>query len=260
MIDLKEFFTNYFNGDTASGVIRLIVDILLVIGLVILFLLAVRKKINILKLVIVFVIGVVLFLIAAIFKLNISVNVIKFSCLGIVLVTIILYSQEIRHFFEKKEANKFNYTEEEKKDTISILCDTVSELSRSKTGALITIERNKPIEAADNATIIDAAISKELLLTIFYHGTPLHDGGVVIRNNRVYSATAYYPLSNNHNIPQQLGTRHRAAVGLSEISDAYTIIVSEETGGIRYATEGNVSETISVNKLREILNDIIGKQ
>lgn len=258
--NIKEFFQNYFkDGDTGTGVIRLIVDILIVIGLIALFLFVIRKKVNIWKLLIIIVVGVAIFAITILFKLNISLNVIRYVCLSIIVLTVLIYAQEIRQVIEKKDPNAFNYTEEDKKDTIDILCDTVSELARTKTGALISIERTKPIEEGIHAKELDAIITKELLLTIFFRGTPLHDGAVVIRNNRILCAGAYYPLSNNHNIPTELGTRHRAAVGISEKCDAYTIIVSEETGSIRAAIDGLIKDPMSINKLREDLNDVIGK-
>ena len=258
--NVKEFFQNYFNsGDTLSGVIRIIVDVLIVIAIVSLFLFLVRKKINVWKLLIIIASGVTLFVLAVLFKLNISINVIRYVFLAIIVLTVLIYAQEIRQVFEKKDPHAFKYTEEDKEDIISIICDTVTELSKAHTGALISIEKTMPIVEAKYGKKVDAIISKELLLTIFFKGTPLHDGAVVIRNNRILCAGAYYKLTDNHNIPSELGTRHRAAIGVSENYDAYTIVVSEETGSIRVAQDGIIKDPMTVNQLREGLGNFLAR-
>ena len=100
---------------------------------------------------------------------------------------------------------------------------------------------------------MDAVLSSQLLTNIFEHNTPLHDGAVVMRGNRIVAATCYLPLSDNMELSKQLGTRHRAGVGISEVSDSVTIIVSEETGQISVAQEGKLLRDISSAQLREIL-------
>lgn len=115
------------------------------------------------------------------------------------------------------------------------------EMAKNKTGALIVIEKNIALDEYVNTGItLDAKISSQLLINIFEHNTPLHDGAVIIKNDRIIAATCYLPLSDNMLISKELGTRHRAALGISEVTDSYTIIVSEETGRVSLAKGGNL--------------------
>ena len=124
-----------------------------------------------------------------------------------------------------------------------------------KTGALIVIEKTVKLdEFIQTGIMMDSMISRQLITNIFEHNTPLHDGAVIIRNDRIVSATCYLPLSENMNINKKLGTRHRAGLGISEISDSFTIIVSEETGGVSYAYEGELITGVVLSDLREQLH------
>ena len=107
----------------------------------------------------------------------------------------------------------------------------------------MVIERAESLKSIEETGIdIDAVITNQLIINIFEHNTPLHDGAVVIRGNRISSATCYLPLSENMNISKELGTRHRAAIGISEVTDSFTIVVSEETGNISVAQEGKITQ------------------
>lgn len=128
------------------------------------------------------------------------------------------------------------------------------EMSKTKTGALIVIEREIHLTEHQNTGIpIDAVVTSQLLMNIFEHNTPLHDGAIIIRDNRVVAATCYLPLSDNMSLSKELGTRHRAAVGITEVSDCLVIIVSEENGYISLATGGNIIRNVNreylLNKL-----------
>lgn len=130
----------------------------------------------------------------------------------------------------------------------------VFDMAKVKTGALIVLERQVLLNEYERTGIfIDAEVSSQLLINIFEHNTPLHDGAVFIRNNRIVAATCYLPLSENEKLSKALGTRHRAGVGISEISDCITIIVSEETGFVSVAREGRLHSHLSVNELRQEL-------
>ena len=130
----------------------------------------------------------------------------------------------------------------------------MSSLGRNKVGALIVIERTILLdEYIDTGILLDAAISTALLEQIFEHNTPLHDGAVIIRGNRIVSATCYLPLSQNGGISKELGTRHRAGLGISEVSDCITLIASEETGAISVAMNGELKRDLTPDALREIL-------
>jgi len=129
-------------------------------------------------------------------------------------------------------------------------------LSTEKTGALIVIERKVGLRNFVDAGVqLDAAISYDLLVTIFNPSTPLHDGAVVIQNERVAAASVFLPLTKNPEVSRELGTRHRAAIGITEGTDAIAIVVSEETGLITYVEGGNVRRNLDTNALRKLLLD-----
>ena len=134
------------------------------------------------------------------------------------------------------------------------------EMSRAKTGALMVIERNTPLGEYERTGInLDSILSSQLLINIFEHNTPLHDGAVLIRGGRIISATCYLPLSDNLLLSKDLGTRHRAAVGISEVTDSITIVVSEETGAVSLAAEGELVRNINAQQLREYLTALQDK-
>jgi len=138
--------------------------------------------------------------------------------------------------------------------SIAELTRGVFEMSEVKTGALIVLEQNVILKEYEKTGIpIDATLSSQLLVNIFEHNTPLHDGAILVRNNRIVAATCYLPLSDSLSLNKNLGTRHRAGVGISEVSDSMTIIVSEETGKVSYAMGGKLETAVSTNDLREQL-------
>ena len=125
------------------------------------------------------------------------------------------------------------------------------EMGKVRTGALIVVEQNQSLSEYERTGIeVDAILTSQLLINIFEHNTPLHDGAVIVRENRVVSATCYLPLSDNMGLSKELGTRHRAGVGISEVTDSLTIIVSEETGHISVAYEGTLSRDLDSEDLK----------
>ena len=119
------------------------------------------------------------------------------------------------------------------------------------------IEKTITLEEYEKTGIpIDGVLTSQLLINIFEHNTPLHDGAVIVRNNRVTAATCYLPLSDNMDLNKNLGTRHRAGVGISEVTDSFTIIVSEETGNVSYASGGELHTAVTPSDLREQLHKI----
>ncbi len=138
--------------------------------------------------------------------------------------------------------------------TLNEITRACVEMGKVRTGALIVIEQNHPLTEYERTGIdVDGIVTSQLLINIFEHNTPLHDGAVIIRGDRVVSATCYLPLSDNMGIGKELGTRHRAGIGVSEASDALVIIVSEETGKISVAYEGELERAIDSDRLRERL-------
>ena len=144
--------------------------------------------------------------------------------------------------------------------TISELVKACSEMAKCKTGALIVIMQKETLDEYERTGIrVDAVVTNQLLINIFEHNTPLHDGAVIIRGDRITAATCYLPLSDNMTLSKELGTRHRAAVGISEATDSFTIVVSEETGYISVAYRGVLSRHISPDELRERLTVLQNK-
>lgn len=144
--------------------------------------------------------------------------------------------------------------------TISEIVKACMEMARAKTGALIVVEGEQNLKEFESTGIdLDAVVSSQLLINIFEHNTPLHDGAIVISGNRVTSATCYLPLSDNKELSKDLGTRHRAGVGVSEVTDSFTIIVSEETGKISVALEGNLERSLNAETLTERLRTFCKK-
>ena len=142
--------------------------------------------------------------------------------------------------------------------TVEELIKGTMAMAKVKTGALIVIEKNTPLTEYERTGIqVDAIVTSQLLINIFEHNTPLHDGAVIIRGNRVTSATCYLPLSDNMELSKELGTRHRAGVGISEITDSLTIIVSEETGKITVAYEGELERNLDADSLRDRMHKIL---
>lgn len=138
--------------------------------------------------------------------------------------------------------------------TIDELVKASYEMAKHKTGAIIVIEQEINLQDYINTGIdIDAFVSNQLLINIFEHNTPLHDGAVIIRGNRIVSATCYLPLSDNMDLSKELGTRHRAGAGISEATDAFVIIVSEETGKVSIAHNGQLVRNVDGEYLRNKL-------
>ena len=141
--------------------------------------------------------------------------------------------------------------------TVNELVRATFEMAKVKTGALMVIERNTSLKEIERTGIeINGLVTSQLLINIFEHNTPLHDGAVVIRGNRVAAATCYLPLPDNMTISKDLGTRHRAAVGVSEVTDSLTIVVSEETGRVSVAEGGALTRIADAESLRKILAQV----
>ena len=144
--------------------------------------------------------------------------------------------------------------------TINEIVKASVEMGKVKTGALIVIEQEQPLSEYERTGIdVDAVVSSQLLINIFEHNTPLHDGAVILRGNRVVSATCYLPLSDNMALSKELGTRHRAGVGISEVTDSLTVIVSEENGKISVAYDGKLERGLDAERLRVRLSEIQNK-
>lgn len=177
---------------------------------------------------------------------------------------IILFQPELRSVLEKFGGVSFIKTISESKNTslkhnaITAICEAASELSREYTGALIVIERSTPLgEIIKTGTVINADVNVSLLKNIFFNKAPLHDGAVIIRGGRICAAGCFLPMSTNDDIIKDLGTRHRSAIGMSENSDAIIIVVSEETGTISLAIDGQLRRNYDYNTLKTELSNLL---
>ena len=180
---------------------------------------------------------------------------------------LIIFQPELRKALEQLGSQKiissilsFDDGKEERgftEKTVNELVRATFEMAKVKTGALMVIERNTSLKEIERTGIeINGLVTSQLLINIFEHNTPLHDGAVVIRGNRVAAATCYLPLSDNMTISKDLGTRHRAAVGVSEVTDSLTIVVSEETGRVSVAEGGGLTRIADAESLRKVLAQV----
>ena len=217
-------------------------------------------------------IGIILIfiLLAIIFEMNTILWIVE-NVLSIAVIAVVVVLQpELRRALEELGRKKFFaslmpfdkvQSERFSDKTVNDLVKASFEMGKVKTGALMVIEQNVKLTEYERTGIeVDGLISSQLLINIFEHNTPLHDGAVIIRGNRVVSATCYLPLSDNMEISKELGTRHRAGVGISEVTDALTIIVSEETGHVSVTYEGKLYRNLDANALREKLQLIQNKE
>lgn len=201
-----------------------------------------------------FMLLMVFMLIAAILQFNTILWLFtKLINVGIIAI-VIVFQPELRRALEQlgrsklfagfaldNDKNKNNIGEHMSQRTVNEVIKATFEMAKYKTGALIVLEQEVALGEYERTGIsIDAAVSSQLIINIFEKNTPLHDGAVIIRNDRVVSATCYLPLTENPDIDKRLGTRHRAALGISEVSDSLTIVVSEETGSVSVVYGGEI--------------------
>lgn len=179
---------------------------------------------------------------------------------------IVLFQPELRRMLEHVGTSKigklFDFsgvrTEEAEETVVSEIAEAAVNMSKERVGALIVIERDTAVgEYASTGTVMDSQISAALLENIFVPKTPLHDGAVIIRGKRIYAAACVLPLTNNRNLSRELGTRHRAALGMSEVSDAVVIVVSEETGKISVAINGTLARNLDGVSLKKVIKKAI---
>lgn len=209
-------------------------------------------------------------LLALFFKMHTIIWIVEHVLSLAVTAVIVILQPELRRALEELGRKSFVtnlITFEKPSDerfsdkTVNDLVKASFEMGKVKTGALMVIEQNVLLTEYERTGIeVDGLISSQLLINIFEHNTPLHDGAVIIRGDRVVSATCYLPLSDNMEISKELGTRHRAGVGISEVTDALTIIVSEETGHVSVTYEGKLYRNLDANELKEKISMIQNKE
>ncbi len=204
--------------------------------------------------------------------LNMQASAYLFSRLfdNILLILIVIFAPEIRKLLENMGTTKaftsirtlFASSSSQKviaynenvNTVVNEICRAAADMSDKKIGALMVFEKNTPLgEIVQTGTVVDATISSEMIGNIFYPKSPLHDGAAIIRNCKLYAAGCILPLTTKTDISSQLGTRHRAAIGMSEQSDAMVLVISEETGGITIVEGGKLHQNLSDGDAREML-------
>lgn len=204
-------------------------------------------------------------LFAYVLKMNTILWIIKNLSTILLTSVVVIFQPELRKMLEQLGQKNFmasifpldagkEVQERFTDKTINELVKACFDMGEVRTGALIVIEQNIRLSEYERTGInVDAVLTSQLLINIFEHNTPLHDGAVLVRGNRIVAATCYLPLSDNMELSKQLGTRHRAGVGISEVSDSLTIIVSEETGQVSMAQNGQLSRGLTSAELRSAL-------
>ncbi|MBS5334422.1 MAG: TIGR00159 family protein [Clostridiales bacterium] len=181
-----------------------------------------------------------------------------FMTVGLIAI-VVIFQPELRRALEHLGRSRLSnimsdIDKEEAKRMVSEIVRAIDTMSTSKTGALMVIEREITLnDIVETGTVIDASISAEMIGNIFYEGAPLHDGALIIRADRLYAAGCVLPLTQNKNLNKELGTRHRAGIGITENSDALVIIVSEETGVVSVAQNGQLTRFIETKKIEKML-------
>ncbi|MDO4177446.1 MAG: diadenylate cyclase CdaA [Bacillota bacterium] len=257
MQDFLQFFTNVFSGFSITDAIDIII-VTLVVYYLLKLVLETRAE-QIIK-------GILVLVAATVVSDVLELHTLNWMCkgalaLGAVAVLIVL-QPELRRALEFMGRGRVisalgQGDKENSKRIVSAITNSIDKFSNERTGALIVFERQTMLEDyAENGTILNARITEQLLGNLFYEGAPLHDGAVIINGPNIYAAGCVLPLSSNQNISKDLGTRHRAGLGITENSDALVIIVSEETGIISMAEDGRLERFLDVKTVEKKLLDI----
>ena len=264
-INLRDLFSNfagYFGLGDPLSIIRTIIDISIVSWVIYKLIILVKetRAWQLIK-------GILLLLIATELSKILGLKTISYMLQNIISVlafgTIVLFQPELRRALEKIGRSRFKdiFSFDEANARIQVtavieeLVKACTELSAKYIGALIVIERDTKLgEIINTGTELNSNISSELIMNIFVPDTPLHDGALIIRDNKIKAAACFLPLTDNPNLSKELGTRHRAALGITEVSDSIAVVVSEESGKISFALNGGLTRNLTPDTLRKALN------
>jgi diadenylate cyclase len=181
----------------------------------------------------------------------------RFLLTGFALAALVIFQPELRRILAELGNLPFLHSAHEERENIEVIVQTAERLGEMRIGALLALERSIQLEeAVESGVVVDCEATPEMLETIFFPNNAIHDGGVIIQGGRVARAACIFPLTQRQDLSKSLGTRHRAAIGLSEETDAVIVIVSEETGAISYAYRGNLVRGVSLEELRAFLTSI----
>lgn len=179
-----------------------------------------------------------------------------FAFLAVAIV--VLFQPEIRRMLAQLGNLPLLSNAQEEREKIEVICETVDRLAPVRIGALIALEQGIHLsELVESGVAVDCEVTPEMLETIFFPNNAIHDGGVIVKGDRILKAACIFPLTTRQDLHKSLGTRHRAAIGLTEESDAVVIVVSEETGQISYAHRGHLVRNVTVEELRAFLTQVL---
>lgn len=252
--------SNIFKLSNLSYIFRVAIDLILVFFLIFFILRSLRKNQRTLQVFKGIIIIVIVKGFTSLFGLTTLNALVDLILSWGILAIIIIFQPEIRAGLEKlgatKNQVKHKLSNDQKERIMDELVSAISRMSRDHTGALITFERQQDLsEYIKTGVRFKADIKAELITTIFYEGTPLHDGATIIKNDKIVSSACFYPPTRKE-VPQQFGARHRAAIGISELNDSLTVVVSEETGNISFAQNGEIKK-INPKELRaQLINEL----
>jgi diadenylate cyclase len=199
-----------------------------------------------------------LILVSQLLQLVVISWIIKSLTAFLAIALVVIFQPELRRALAALGSRHIFSSATQNRETIEVITDTIVELSNRQLGALIAIERDTNLRSvADTGVKIDCELSSELLLTIFHPKTPLHDGGIILRNDRILAASCIFPLSQREDLDRNLGLRHRAGLGLTEDSDAIALIVSEETGIISICHRGKIERNFDPEDFRRRLGELL---
>ncbi|HHW23490.1 MAG TPA: TIGR00159 family protein [Clostridiaceae bacterium] len=265
MGDIFSYIMNFLGLNGPWDILRMLIEVSLVSYVVYKGIQLVRetRAIQLVK-------GLIFILLFSKFSEVLGLKTIAFLLQGVIQLfgfsLIVLFQPELRRALEKLGSSGFQdimlrKTDEDRVKTISAIeaiVQACATLSQQYIGALIIIERMTKIgDIVNTGTQMDAMLSSELLVNIFTPKTPLHDGAVIIRDNTIKAAACYLPLTQNAGLSRELGTRHRAALGITEVSDAIAVVVSEESGKISYAHSGGLTRNLTPDILRKALTKFL---
>lgn len=265
---IKNFIDNYLTGMSLPKLTKTDVFEILIIAFALYHIIIWVKNTKAWVIVKGIIVLLIFSLIASILRLNVILWIFKNTISVSIVAIVIVFQPELRKALEqlgRKNLVMSIIQFDEAKDKnekfsdkiISEIVRATFELAKTKTGALVVIERNILLtEYERTGILIDSIITSQLLINIFEHNTPLHDGAVILREDRIAAATCYLPLSDNMHLSKDLGTRHRAGIGISEETDALTIIVSEETGKVSIAESGRLIRNVDGDYLKNKLVEI----
>jgi len=255
MTDLRDFLVDNFQQFDSAAALDVFLIWLLIFGM--LMLLRGTTAMAVVRGATILLIGA--FILGRIFDLRVLNFLLRNSFLGLLIALPVIFQQEIRRALERvgragaRAFGTFDYDE-----TLGAVSEAALDMSRQKIGALIVLERETGLtEYSERGIAVDAVPSPELIENIFFPNSPLHDGAVVVRGARVVAAGVTLPLSEN-SLPGELGTRHRAGLGITEHTDAVSLIVSEETGRISVAADGRMYTRLDEARLRGLLERLLG--